>query len=122
MTEEEIKAIETHIEIHAKAEPRAIKITEILRKTVRELKENNRLTQQIVELQKDKRQLIDELTKKADTNHSLVEQMAEQNEQIEQATAIIKRAVEWAESYYPKEFFCDIKIDAEKFLKESNNG
>lgn len=52
--------------------------------------ENNRLAQHIVELQKDKGQLIDELTKKADTNHSLVEQMAGQNEQLEQAKEIIK--------------------------------
>ena len=50
MTEEEIKAIETHTEIHAKAERRAIKITEILRKAVRELRENNRLKAQIGEM------------------------------------------------------------------------
>lgn len=47
MTEEEIKAIETHTEIHAKAEPRAIKITEILRKAVRELRENKHLEEEM---------------------------------------------------------------------------
>ena len=47
MTEEEIKAIETHTEIHTKAEPRAIKITEILRKAVRELRENKHLKEEM---------------------------------------------------------------------------
>ena len=47
MTEEEIKAIETHTEIHAKAEPCAIKITEILRKAVRELRENKHLEEEM---------------------------------------------------------------------------
>ena len=61
MTEEEIKAIEIHTEIHEKAEPRAIKITKILRKAVRELRENNRLAQHILELQKDKGELTDKV-------------------------------------------------------------
>lgn len=54
---------------------------------------NKILAQHIIELQKDKGNLIDELTKKADTNHSLVEQMAEQNERLELAKKIIKECL-----------------------------
>ena len=37
MTEEEIEKIKEHIEIHARREPTAIKITEIMRRAVKEL-------------------------------------------------------------------------------------
>ena len=37
MTDEEIEKIKEHIEIHARKEPYAIKITEIMRRAVKEL-------------------------------------------------------------------------------------
>ena len=68
-------------------------------------------------MQKDKGQLIDELTKKADTNHTLVEQMAEQNEQLEQAKKIIKTLADDLSMYsgnYQKEI-----LESKQFLKEN---
>ena len=92
------------------------------------LKKVNRLLgERCVQLLKDKGQLIDELTKKADTNHSLVEQMAdlesnfricEQNadtyyDQLTKAKELLKWWVNhcgYYDSYYAKK--------TEQFLQE----
>jgi len=50
MTKDEILKIKEHIEIHARREPRAIKITEILWKAVDELKHISELEQENAEL------------------------------------------------------------------------
>lgn len=74
MTEYEILKIKEHIEIHARREPRAIKITQILWKAVEELestkelqKENARLkeinTHTLSQLNLDNGELITQLTK-----------------------------------------------------------
>ena len=44
MTEEEIQKIKEHIEVHAGREPRAVKITQILRKAVVELEKGVRMS------------------------------------------------------------------------------
>ena len=52
MTKDEILQIKEHIEIHAKREPRAIKITEIMWKAVSELERIAKLEQHISEMEK----------------------------------------------------------------------
>lgn len=47
MTKDEISKIKEHIEIHARREPRAVKITEIMRKAVDELERIAELESQI---------------------------------------------------------------------------
>lgn len=47
MTKDEISKIKEHIEIHSRREPRAIKITEIMRKAVDELERIAELEAQI---------------------------------------------------------------------------
>lgn len=70
MTDFEIKKIKEHIEIHAKREPRAVYITEILRKAVAELECNS-------EIEKEKVELANELTKM--TNVASFQQSANMN-------------------------------------------
>lgn len=55
MTKDEISKIKEHIEIHAKREPRAIKITAILRKAVDEL-------EHIAELEKENAELKEKVS------------------------------------------------------------
>lgn len=50
MTKEEIQKIKEHIEIHARREPRAIKITQILWKAVEELEATKELQKETAEL------------------------------------------------------------------------
>ena len=73
MTEDELLKIKEHIEIHARREPRAIKITQILWKaveeleSVKELQEENRRAKELL------RELIDNLgTFYTDCNDSLL--------------------------------------------------
>jgi len=80
--------------------------------------ETELLSKHILELQADKGNLIDELTKKADTNHSLVEQMAKQNEQLEQAKEIIEKLMYTPRSCLAWYCLCD---KAKQFIKENKN-
>ena len=83
--------------------------------------ENERLVKHILELQADKGRLTDELTKKSNTNHQFVEQLAEQNEQLIEAKEIIRelvRAVEHSYSVLNWQRPPIIKDKAEVFLKE----
>ena len=79
----------------------------------------NDLNQQNDKLQKENAELKSELTNKADTNHSLVEQMAEQNEQLEHAKehirTLISCLIDWVQE--GDKDYCYI-ADAEQFLKE----
>ena len=50
MTEDELRMIKEHIEIHARREPRAIKITQILWKAVEELEETKEQQEENKEL------------------------------------------------------------------------
>jgi hypothetical protein len=68
MTKEEILKIKEHIEIHAKREPRAIKITEIMRKAVDEL-------ERIAELEKENTELKENYRKRGDIITSLERQL-----------------------------------------------
>ena len=84
---------------------------------------------EIKRLQKENTELKSELTKKADTNHSLVEQMAEQNEKLEEAKDIISELVKNSPDTYSgtnievqqrKMFaFQNATLKAEQFLKEN---
>ena len=47
MTEDELRMIKEHIEIHARREPRAIKITQILWKAVEELEATKELQEEL---------------------------------------------------------------------------
>lgn len=74
MTDFEIRKIKEHIEIHAGREPRAVHITEILRKAVAELERHS-------EIEKEKLDLSNELTKM--TNVASFQQSANMNRYAE---------------------------------------
>ncbi|MBR4397352.1 MAG: CGGC domain-containing protein [Methanobrevibacter sp.] len=132
MTEEEIKAIETHIEIHAKAEPGAIKITEILRKAVRELGGNKHLKEEMeimvnfcgackkkhedeIETLKHNKKTVAHLSNCISDIQE--KKITDLEKQLEQAKEIIKKCIE----YYldrTNEFHDGIITEAEQFLKE----
>ena len=88
MTKDEILKIKEHIEIHARREPRAVKITEILWKAVDELEHISELEQENTSLKlklealegetpwkdiKDKSELIKENTGLKEQNKKLLE-------------------------------------------------
>lgn len=68
------------------------------------------------------KELEEEIRKKADTNHSLVEQMAEQNEQLEQSKEIIKKFIQWNYGCCDIPDYKKIVKQAEQFLKEIEKG
>ena len=68
------------------------------------------------------KELEEEIRKKADTNHSLVEQMAEQNEQLEQSKEIIKKFIQWNYGCCDIPDYKEIVKQAEQFLKEIEKG
>ena len=73
--------------------------------------------EQILALQRQKGELTDELTKKSDTNHQLVEQLAERNEKLIKAKELIENIIRvtWGEGW---NYSLDWKVKAEQFLKE----
>lgn len=83
--------------------------------------ENNRLAQHIVELQKDKGNLIDE------NNHykalvPVLEDNAEQlRNDLKQIKDLIRNIIRvtWGEGW---NYSLDVKVKAEQFLKENGNG
>lgn len=104
----------------------------------------NEKTERIAELEKENAELKEELTKKADTNHSLVEQMADLesenaelkekyvknitdcdicdtycNSQLTKAKELLKQLVdiEYAINI-PKEKIISLRVKAEQFLSE----
>lgn len=92
-----------------------------LKETFAQTIENDEVAYETLKLhdQEEIGMLKSELAKKADTNHSLVEQMAEQNEQLEQARehirTLISCLIDWVQE--GDKDYCYI-ADAEQFLKE----
>ena len=62
-------------------------------------------------------ELKEELAKKSDTNHQLVQQLAEQNEKLTEAKELIENIIRvtWGEGW---NYSLDWKVKAEAFLKE----
>lgn len=77
---------------------------------------------QIADLEKQNKELQEEITKKSDTNHMLIEQMAEQNEELTEAKEIIGELLGCLQqdTNDPETNFWVVKYieKAEAFLKE----
>ena len=100
---------------------------EVATEATKELQEENeRLAKHIIELQKDKGRLIDELTDKSGSIHQLTEQLAEQDEQLVKAKEIIREMFQYIPSWTgekkdkPKVYAMPdhLREKAEAFLKE----
>lgn len=110
MTKDEISKIKEHIEIHARKEPHAIKITKILRKAVAEL-------EYLAELEKEYTKLLEQCTNLGaalNTKYAIEEQL---KAKLVEAKEIIKNIIRvtWGEGW---SYSLDWKVKAENFLKE----
>lgn len=111
MTKDEILKIKEHIEIHARKEPRAVKITEILRKAVDELEHIAELKAEIQNLEGIK--LAQETA--LSTEYTIEEQL---KAKLVEAKEIIKNIIRatWGEGW---NYSLDWKVKAEQFLSDS---
>ena len=112
MTKDEISKIKEYIEIHARKEPHAIKITKILRKAVAEL-------EYLAELEKEYTKLLEQYTNfgaALNTEYTIEEQL---KAKLVEAKEIIENIVRvtWGEGW---NYSLDWKIKAEQFLEETN--
>lgn len=112
MTKDEISKIKEHIEIHARKEPHAIKITKILRKAVAELEYLAELEKEYTELQEQCANLGAALS----TEYAIEEQL---KVKLVEAKEIIENIIRttWGEGW---NYSLDWKVKAEQFLKETN--
>lgn len=110
MTKDEISKIKEHIEIHARKEPHAVKITKTLRKAVDELEHIAELKAEIQNLGGIK--LAQETA--LSTEYAIEEQL---KAKLVEAKEIIKNIIRatWGEGW---NYSLDWKIKAENFLKE----
>ena len=111
MTKDEILKIKEHIEIHARKEPHAIKITKILRKAVAEL-------EYLAELEKEYTKLLEQCTNFGaafSTEYAIEEQL---KAKLVEAKEIIKNIIRatWGEGW---NYSLDWKVKAEQFLSDS---
>lgn len=111
MTKDEILKIKEHIEIHARKEPHAIKITKILRKAVAEL-------EYLAELEKAYSELLEQCTNfgaTLSTEYTIKEQL---KAKLVEAKEIIKNIIRvtWGEGW---NYSLDWKVKAEQFLSDS---
>ena len=114
MTKDEISKIKEHIEIHARRESRAIRITEIMRKAVDEL-------ERIAELEKENANL--KALRKYELNVAKleIEKLEKENEKyVKENTKAKELLKQWLQT--SKAGGCDninIVTDTEQFLKEN---
>lgn len=110
MTKDEILKIKEHIEIHARKELHAVKITEILKKAVAELECFVELEKENTILKRDKEDLEKALSV-CNASNSF------NKEQLFKAEDIIRNIVRvtWGEGW---NYSLDWKVRAESFLKE----
>lgn len=118
MTKDEISKIKEHIEIHARRESRAIRITEIMRKAVDEL-------ERIAELEKENAELKSIADFQTSSNMDRYFQLKRSKEQLTKAKEIITNLVKFDTSYKDdeefqrkNELYDKILEEAEQFLKE----
>lgn len=119
MTKDEISKIKEHIEIHARKEPHAVKITKTLRKAVAEL-------EYLAELEKAYSELLEQCTNLGgiklaqetalSTEYAIEEQL---KAKLVEAKEIIKNIIRttWGEGW---NYSLDWKVKAEQFLEETN--
>ena len=112
MTKDEISKIKEHIEIHARKEPHAIKITKTLRKAVAEL-------EYLAELEKAYSELLEQCANfgaALNTEYAIEEQL---KAKLVEAKEIIENIIRttWGEGW---NYSLDWKIKAEQFLEETN--
>ena len=117
MTKEEIFKIKEHIEIHARREPYAIKITEIMWKAVVEL-------EHLAELEQENAELKADLNEKENTVHTLdvlhkeaVRKYGEVNERLTKAKELLAKWVELYKTKVDTFLPTPIQVDTEQFLK-----
>ena len=112
MTKDEISKIKEHIEIHARKEPHAIKITKILRKAVAELEYLAELEKEYTELQEQYANFGAALNTEYAIEEQLKVKLVEAKEIIENIVRVT-----WGEGW---NYSLDWKVKAEQFLKETN--
>ena len=111
MTKDEILKIKEHIEIHARKEPHAIKITKILRKAVAEL-------EYLAELEKEYTKLLEQCTNLGaalSTEYAIEERL---KAKLVEAKEIIENIIRttWGEGW---NYSLDWKVKAEQFLSDN---
>lgn len=109
MTKDEILKIKEHIEIHARREPCAIKITEIMWRAVEELEHIAALKQENAELKAQTQKKINTTTV-SDYPYSALK--------LEEAKELIENIIRvtWGEGW---NYSLDWKVKAEQFIKDS---
>ena len=118
MTEDELLMIKEHIEIHARREPRAIKITQILWKAVEELEATKELQE---ELEKWKAEWQEQVQKATDEGYARTQLQIENGklkEQIEKAKNLLQKVADvcgYPNYDIPVELYSEIA----DFLKDS---
>lgn len=90
MTEEEIQKIKEHIEIHARREPGAVKITRILWKAVEELEATNELQEEIAEL-KSREYYVGEINRENMELHQTIHLMENRISELEEKINKMKK-------------------------------
>lgn len=111
MTKDEISKIKEHIEIHARKEPHAVKITEILRKAVDELEHIAELKAEIQNLEGIKLAQETALSTEYNIEEQLKAKLVEAKEIIENIVRVT-----WGEGW---NYSLDWKVKAEQFLSEN---
>ena len=118
MTKDEISKIKEYIEIHARRESRAIRITEIMRKAVDEL-------ERIAELEKENAELTSSNMDRYFQNLLQIFRLKRSKQQLTKAKEIITNLVKFDTSYKDdeefqrkNELYDKILEEAEQFLKE----
>lgn len=131
MTGEELCRIKEHIEIHAKREPRAVRITQILRKAVKELETTKELQEKIDVLNLQVSELIEQRQYWKDSSFDwrhkffkkgLVKRLVKKDRKLNRAKRIIKEYMRFEPmigtcSFYSEEYE-RTKKKAKDFLKE----
>lgn len=144
MTEGELLKIKEHIEIHARKEPRAIKITQILWKAVEELETTKELQEENAKLKSSAnnwykyeketqyhKDIIKDLKKENAELNTLIKSEHEIDARknnnlishITKAKELLKRVIEWAgwQSGSKCPSFKEIEKDIKAFLEEKKN-
>lgn len=119
MTKEEIAKIKEHIEIHARQEPRAVRITEIMQRAVTEL-------ERIAELEKENAELKLKLEAlEGQTPWKDIKDKSEVIGKLTKAKELLKKFMPYVIESYLKQDISNIKLSfdeiekAEQFLKEN---